>query len=131
MSKVTTEMVATAWNAYKDSRATPDMMFRTGLQALFDANLISLPVDRDRVREDVVRECLNALPKFNDPLLCYIGGEGILTQCHNSIARLLPTKDRAEELVEEWADAYGTSPEEKAAGLDAIRWLIAREKMNG
>lgn len=130
MSKVTAEMLDVFTKGCWGPGAYSTGEYKSGFQALFDAKLISLPDDEAAIRESVVRECIGRLPSYTQcqPELGFITASNkMLERCHEALQSLLPTKDRAKELADEWAETYGTSPEEKAAGLDAIRWLIERE----
>ena len=135
MSKVTDEMVQAfniaCWDQQRDH--LPDL--RAGIQALFDAKLISLPVDESAIRESVVRECIAALLRIVTNTIGGVGGADALRNrtiedCHRALQSLLPTKDRAEALHKEWvdSDAYAFG-DQSTYGF--ARWLIEREVVNG
>ena len=123
MSKVTDEMVQAfniaCWDRQRDH--LPDL--RAGIQALFDAKLISLPVDEAAIRESVVRECIAA---FDD-----VVGQVPVTFVRGRLNTLLPTKDRAKELADEyWRETHGQDPRDGQMLVRAVnfaRWLIERE----
>lgn len=121
MSQVTDEMVRVF------SSAVSGGSIKDGFQALFDANLISLPVNEAAIRESVVREAMalfECLPNhhYNGPSI------------HADLQSLLPTKDRAEELVDAYCSEklnYTPNSEERRSLLKTFRWLIEREGANG
>ena len=125
MSKVTDEMMrifhkgsGLHWNV------------KAGLQALFDAKLISLPVDEAAIRESVVRECIEVAQDAVN-----VGGPFIhaAASVKKYMEDALIPKDRAEELAEEFL-ATGTLGAEVNRRVDvtnAFRWLIEREGANG
>ena len=98
---------------------------RGGIQALFDAKLISLPVDESSIRESVVREAMalfECLPNH------HYSGPSI----HADLQSLLPT-DRAEELVARYiaSDSSDHVPGTLIDPVKLTRWLIEREVVNG
>lgn len=128
MSKVTDEMVRVF------SSAVSGGSIKDGFQALFDAKLISLPVDEAAIRESVVREAAEKLRH----LISYVGAKGeweggVLDAIHELEKSFLPTKDRAEELAKKFlaTDKWGDSPSLTEDLADAFRWLIEREGGNG
>lgn len=110
MSKVTDEMVQAFLNATGDARGR--------LQVLFNAKLISLPVDEAAIRESVVREAI-AMFEYSDRY--HYTGKAV---CEN-LRSILTPKDRAEELVMKfWESRNGP---EDVGMIDFARWLIERE----
>ena len=115
MGKVTDEMVQVF---------SSGIGVRHGLKSLFNANLIALPADESAIRESVVRE---AMALFDDKNAGW-NGAGV----QKRLQSLLPTKDRAEELVQQWFDDGARMSKSEHDGAVAFaRWLIEREGVNG
>ena len=100
---------------------------------------MSKAMDEAAIRESVVRECYSAIPtrsyseqyKNNPSMPEFADGyTAAIDDCRRAIEALLPTKDRAEELAEEFCAAtyeYGGMPKTKDLYAKAFRWLIERE----
>lgn len=138
MTQVTDEMFRVFYEGYRD--AGPEQFslssykVRNALKYLFDAKLISLPVDEAAIRESVVRECIAALPEFNKNDRSAAPYRYGVDACRVALQSLLPTKDRAEELAKEyWKQQLDYMPdrEEIKDLVAAFRWLIEREGANG
>ena len=127
MTQVTDEMVEAFLFAHGG--------VRDGLQALFDAKLISLPVDEAAIRESVVREAIAMIPErvpqcnstFDD------AWNSVIDTLNREFQSLLPTKDRAKELAEAYIGECEVTKDheldvnERMRVLHFARWLIERE----
>ena len=122
MTNVTDEMVeAFARRAVVFEEIT-DIDITVGLQALFDAKLISLPVDEAAIRESVVREAI-AMFEYSDRY--HYTGKAV---CEN-LRSILTPKDRAEALHEQFMEEHPTCPGDwgwREHSLAFGRWLIER-----
>lgn len=144
MSKVTEEIIRAFLEGASFGGSGARHVAITGIQALLDQKLlvdprnmdveafvqdgiISLPVNEAAIRESVVREAMalfECLPNHH-----YIG-----PSIHADLKSLLPTKDRAEELVDAYCSEklnYTPNSEERRSLLKTFRWLIEREGANG
>lgn len=123
MSKVTEEMVGLIEYEIGAGRGVRTDRIRTGLNILFNRELISLPVDAAKVREDAIKECLD---KLKTSFHWYNSDD--YNRTFSALQSLLPTKDRAEDRAEELAEEFMISGKYGESLAEAFRWLLDRKE---